>query len=456
MRRWQAVLALTLLAGCGKHGTPAPVGGTAVAPSKVVLQRNVDLATVQQRPLVSRVETIGVLEAEGQTDIAAGVSGVIDQVFFREGDEVQAGTLLVTIEQDRYTADESLARANVERAKANLDLSKDLADRADRLRSGQALSEEERVKARGQLRIAEAEHRSALAAHVRAKHNLERSRVHAPYPGRINKRLVTRGTYLEEKTPIATIADLSHIRLVGFVPESAAPVLRDLLSTQDARLAAARVGLLLAGTSPLRVATGACLVQADMVASGYDPEFEIMALPGQPFLARIFYMSTVANPDTHMFETKAEVLGWRPDTPPDPPAAAATVAQLSDPAAPLRLPVPTLAGRRATAAQPTLWPGFTAKIRFPLRSAPSAAVIPEEAVRNTERGFIVFVPTPQTRDGKTEWIARSRTLELGYRGEGWIEVRQGLTIGERIVHRGAEALEDGTPIRVGGAGMERR
>ena len=58
---------------------------------------------------------------------------------------------------------------------------------------------------------------------------MERSRVRAPYAGRINKRLITKGSYLEERTPIATIADLSRIRLVGYVPETAAPVVRDLL-----------------------------------------------------------------------------------------------------------------------------------------------------------------------------------------------------------------------------------
>src|SRR5439155_19036287 len=50
-------------------------------------------------------------------------------------------------------------------------------------------------------------------------------------------------------------------------------------------------------------------------------------------------------------------------------------------------------------------------------------------------------------DGKVEWIVRARTVELGLRTPGWTEVREGLTPGELIVRRGAEALEDGTPIR---------
>lgn len=439
-----AVFLLSLAGGC-KHETAAK----ATPPRKIVLERNVDLTTVQKRSLVYRVETIGVLEAEGQTDIAAGVSGVVDEVFFREGDEVKAGDILVIIDRDRYQADEELAKANVERARENMNLLREIALRAER--AGTAIAPEDRARAVGNYKVAEAEHRSSIAAHARARNNLVRSRVKAPYDGRINKRFVTKGTYLEEKTPIATIADLSGLRLVGYVPESAAPVLRDMLATQDDRLTASRLGLMLAGatsTTPLEQMAPLCPFSADIVSSGFDPEFEVFALPGQMHLARIFYMSTVGNIDTHMFECKAEVLGWR-YLPKSAPALVngALEKKLPEPAPSLQFPK---SGKRPLEvfSTPKLWPGFTAKIRFPMRSSPNAAVIPEESIRNTEKGFVVFVPEAQKRDGgKTEWVARARVLDIGFRGEGWVEVRRGLNVGESLVHRGAEALEDGTPIR---------
>ncbi|MBM3995523.1 MAG: efflux RND transporter periplasmic adaptor subunit [Planctomycetes bacterium] len=455
------------LAGC-RHGAGDP-GIKTTAPSKIVLQRNVDLTTAVQKALVYRAETIGVLEAEGQTDIAAGVNGVVDEVLFREGDEVRAGDVLVIIDKERYQADEDLARANMERAKENVGVLRDIAVRAEK--SGLGISNEERAKAIGNYRVAEAEHRSMVAAHARAKHNLARSRVKAPYDGRINKRLVTVGSYLEEKTVIATIADLSRMRLVGYVAESAAPVMRDLLAVQDDRLMAARVGLMLAGVTgqtPWQLAAPLSLLQADMVASGFDPEFEVFAMPGQLHLARIFYMSTVGNVDTHMFECKAEVLGWRVEPvppnpserkPPDKKSNGTILttggsADSKDPKQPELIAPPrslaSLGPKRSldVFSTPKLWPGFTAKIRFPMKSSPHAVVVPEEAVRYTEKGVIAFVPEEVRKsDGKTEWIARVRVLDLGFRGDGWVEVRRGLSAGERLVHRGAEALEDGTPIR---------
>lgn len=447
-----ALLLLGLGMGC-KHDTSV----RSTPPKKVVLERNVDLTTVQQKALVYRVETIGVLEAEGQTDIAAGVSGVVDEVLFREGDEVRAGDILAIIDRERYQADEELAKANVERAFQNLSVMRDIATRAER--AGTALSPEDRARAVGNFRVAEAEHRSTVAAHARARNNLMRSRVKAPYDGRINKRLVTKGTYLEEKTPVATIADLSRLRLVGYVPESAAPVLRDMLAAQEYRLLGSRVGLMLAGVAavhPVHQIAPFNVLMSDVVSSGYDPEFEVFALPGQTFLARIFYMSTVGNPDTHMFECKAEVLGWRlnSELAKEPSKKNGTDERKpTDPLPPL-LPVEFQSPRPPAVkpldvfSTPKLWPGFTAKIRFPLRSSPNAAVIPEEAIRHTEKGYVVFVPEERRReDGKSDWIARARLLDLGFRGDGWVEVRRGLAVGERLVVRGAEALEDGTPIR---------
>jgi multidrug efflux pump subunit AcrA (membrane-fusion protein) len=102
----------------------------------------------------------------------------------------------------------------------------------------------------------------------------------------------------------------------------------------------------------------------------------------------------------------------------------------------------------APANDSELRPGFTARIRIPLRTNADACIVPEESIRATERGFIAFVPVVGPgRDGKTEWLARAVPLELGFRSPGWVEVRAGLAPGQLLVRRGAEALEDGTPIR---------
>src|SRR5262249_23107469 len=80
-----ACLAACLL-GCARGGHEAPQGGSTTSPAKAKLKRNVELAQVKQEKMTSSVETVGYLDAEGQTDVAAGVSGIVEEVLFREGD----------------------------------------------------------------------------------------------------------------------------------------------------------------------------------------------------------------------------------------------------------------------------------------------------------------------------------------------------------------------------------
>src|SRR5204863_2161047 len=181
---------LALGTGCSKHTTAAPVGGATIPPSKVNLKRVVELARAERRALVYSVETVGVIEAEAVTELAAGVKRVVDEVNFREGDLVDPALKipLVRIDQKSYTAALKLAEANELRAQGNLNLAKDKFNRAQQ--AGQGLSEQERREAYLNLAISEAELAAAHTTLDLAKHNYDRSQVLPPYKGRINKRMV--------------------------------------------------------------------------------------------------------------------------------------------------------------------------------------------------------------------------------------------------------------------------
>ena len=88
--------------------------------------------------------------------------------------------------------------------------------------------------------------------------------------------------------------------------------------------------------------------------------------------------------------------------------------------------------------------GGFAQVRVPVGGRATAPVIPELAIRASERGFLVFVV-----DGD---VAHERIVELGLRtGDGMVEVRKGLEPGDRLVVRGAEALREGAKVKVAGA-----
>jgi multidrug efflux system membrane fusion protein len=113
------------------------------------------------------------------------------------------------------------------------------------------------------------------------------------------------------------------------------------------------------------------------------------------------------------------------------------VAQAADPASRMV----TITAEVKGTDRPNLRPGAFAEVTVPVGSTRAAPVLPQTAVRPTERGFVAFVV-----EGKT---ARERLLTLGLRtADGSVEAKSGIKPGEILVVRGAEALRDGAVVEV--------
>lgn len=88
-----------------------------------------------------------------------------------------------------------------------------------------------------------------------------------------------------------------------------------------------------------------------------------------------------------------------------------------------------------------LRPGSFCDVTLPVGGSREVVMIPRAAVRPTERGFVIYVVD---KDAATE-----RVVQLGANTrDGWVEVREGLTPGEKLVTLGAEPLSDGARVTV--------
>jgi multidrug efflux system membrane fusion protein len=88
-----------------------------------------------------------------------------------------------------------------------------------------------------------------------------------------------------------------------------------------------------------------------------------------------------------------------------------------------------------------LRPGTFAEVRVVVRTDQDAVVIPQIAVRPSERGLIAFVVS--------NGLAEERIVKAGMRtADGRLEILEGLKAGEELVIRGADALRNGAPVRV--------
>lgn len=87
-----------------------------------------------------------------------------------------------------------------------------------------------------------------------------------------------------------------------------------------------------------------------------------------------------------------------------------------------------------------LRPGSFCDVLMNIGAQRDAPVIPRGAVRASEKGLIAYV----IENGQ----AREKVLELGMATkDGWVEVRDGLQGGEKLVVRGAEALSAGAKVK---------
>jgi membrane fusion protein, multidrug efflux system len=90
-----------------------------------------------------------------------------------------------------------------------------------------------------------------------------------------------------------------------------------------------------------------------------------------------------------------------------------------------------------------LRPGAFAEVTVPVSNRSDAAVVPQQAIRASERGLLAFVV-----DGD---VAHERQVKLGMKtSDGKVEVLGGLKPGELLVVRGAEALREGAKVQVAG------
>jgi len=201
-----ALLALTLTqAGCqanaggfaGKPGAEKDEAGE--QPTPVVV------GTVERGAIAATIASASTIEAERQVTVHAESTGRLVDMTVEEGDLVKKGQLLARIRFDMQAT--SLVRANTSLDKARADF-----ERAERLFNDRVIGEEELLRARNTLEIAQLD----LSDRSREMRN---TKITAPFAGTITQRKVTAGAFVNNGAELFTIVDFSTLVARVFVPE---------------------------------------------------------------------------------------------------------------------------------------------------------------------------------------------------------------------------------------------
>lgn len=235
---WQktALLALgaALLAatGCSKA---TKRGGGSGAPVPV------QTAVAARQDVPRQVESIGTVQAQRAVSVKSQVDGIIAQVNFKEGDDVKAGDLLVTLDRRPFENSLRSARADLANARAMAEQAKADLDRYQRLDQQAVVSKEEYVQYVTKAETTNAQLQSREAAVANAELQLGYTEIRAPIAGRTGQRLLHEGALVkanDNNFTIVTINQLAPISVAYSVPERSLDAIRAAFASGAATVTA--------------------------------------------------------------------------------------------------------------------------------------------------------------------------------------------------------------------------
>jgi membrane fusion protein (multidrug efflux system) len=241
-----AVLLMLLVGGLklafGKKAEGGP-GARTTAVSQI---------TVQPRGFTDRIEVLGVAKGRQSVTITSNTAELITGVYFRDGQTVSKGQVLVELKADQENAGIAEAQAQYAQADREYIRWKTLADKgiAPRATAEQFLAARDVARA---------------AVNSASAQKLDRV-IRAPFSGVVGISDIAPGTLISPGTPIVSLDDVSLIRVDFSVPDRYLPILRDGLTINAA------------------------------------PD----ALPGETFVGRIAQIDTRIDPATRALKARAE------------------------------------------------------------------------------------------------------------------------------------------------------
>jgi len=176
---------------------------------------------IAERVEVPRVYRLdGVIEAANQSTVSAQTSGQVTQVNFDVDDLVEAGDVIVVIEDSEQAASLASARANLASAQARQAEAEKEYARIKRVFDKQAVSQSAMDKASAARKSARAQVDSAKAALAQAEQQLGYTQVTAPYTGIVTERFVEVGEVASRGQRLMSGISLEQLRVVVDVPQS--------------------------------------------------------------------------------------------------------------------------------------------------------------------------------------------------------------------------------------------
>jgi membrane fusion protein (multidrug efflux system) len=199
-------------AGTRNAGAPTP-GPAAAAPKAAPPGVVVEAIRVAVVNAPQALVAVGSLRSDETIILRPEIAGRVSHIQFKEGERVNKGDVLVKL-------DDSVQRADLDRARANYTLSKTKHERAIDLRNKGFLASQALDESENNLKVAKAD-----AELMQAR--LEKATIRAPFSGTIGLRQISVGDYVKEGQDMVNLESLDPLKVDFRVPEVAMNQVKD-------------------------------------------------------------------------------------------------------------------------------------------------------------------------------------------------------------------------------------
>jgi RND family efflux transporter MFP subunit len=398
----------------------------------------VTVATARHLDVVTSVSAIGTVASLREAKIASKLSGIIAEVFVKEGQRVQTGTPLMRLRTSELAATEAQARASVATTRARLAQLLNGARPEERRQAAAAVAQAQAAVQAAQANLAQT--RAALDL---AQANVQRMRT-LYETGAVSRQDLDAAESQFRQAQAASMASESQLGQTKAAEEAArqSQQLVDL-GARSEEIAAARAQLaqaeaaLASAQIQLRDATVTAPFAGTITERSVEPGEAVSPAVPSFVLAQLddVYAELAVperqRPGLHVGQTVAVTVDALPGS--------QFVGKIEEVE-----PVESVSNRAFTVkvrvpnSQGVLRPGMFARGMITVSVRPDVLQVPDTAVLVTSGKPIVFI----VEDGK----AVRREVTLGERQNNMVEITSGLSGGDQVAVSGAAALTDNQPV----------
>ncbi|KQC06043.1 MAG: hypothetical protein APR62_08615 [Smithella sp. SDB] len=180
---------------------------------------NVRVQTAVKKQVRPYIETTGTLKADEEVMVSSEVDGIVKNIKVEEGYAVGRGRLLAEINQVDYVLDEKRADAALKQAQANLANAKAEFQRKEALFKEELITRQQFDDISTRVALAEADLSRAKASLDTSRERLSRTKIYSPLHGMVKEKRISAGDYVRTGSPLFQLIKVDLLKLNFTVSE---------------------------------------------------------------------------------------------------------------------------------------------------------------------------------------------------------------------------------------------